>query len=197
MTSDSITWLITSTTYGTWLPGDARGFVGRVWESRPSDPTKDALCTEHDAIDTPYDRAIPGLEVASRDRMKGDAVLLTAAQAEVVVAQFQQTAEFRSWQLHAAAVMANHFHLIVTAPAEVLSDNLLRDFKSYASRALNQKWAKPKSGTWWTASGSRRRLPDSDAVQCAIRYVLNQFRLLARWLHRSYGTIEQFLSGGR
>jgi REP element-mobilizing transposase RayT len=197
MTSQSITWLITSATYGTWLPGDSRGFVGRVWENRSSDPTTDALRTEHDTIDTPYDRAMPGLETASRNQMKGDAVLLTVEQAEVVVEQFRQTADFREWQLHTAAVMANHFHLVATSPAEVLSDNLLRDFKSYASRALNQKWGKPRSGTWWTASGSRRRLPDDHALQCAIRYVLNQHRVLCRWLNPVYGTIEQFLSGGR
>jgi hypothetical protein len=139
MTSDPITWLITSTTYGTWLPGDARGFVGRVWETRPGDPSTEALRAEHDHVDTPYDRAIPGLEAASRAQMKGDAVLLTGAHAEVVVEQFRQTAGFRRWHLHAVAVMANHFHLVVTAPADILSDNLLRDFKSYASRALNQQ----------------------------------------------------------
>src|SRR5947209_816005 len=26
-------WFLTWTTYGTWLPGDARGFVGRVWSA--------------------------------------------------------------------------------------------------------------------------------------------------------------------
>ena len=31
-------WLLTSTTYGTWLPGDERGFVGRVWDTRPVQP---------------------------------------------------------------------------------------------------------------------------------------------------------------
>jgi hypothetical protein len=31
-------WLLTNTSYGNWLPGDRRGFVGRVWEHRPSEP---------------------------------------------------------------------------------------------------------------------------------------------------------------
>jgi hypothetical protein len=51
---------------------------------------------------------------------------------------------------------------------------LIRDFKSYSSRVLNQKYGKPESGTWWTESGSRRKLPDENAVQRAVQYVLNQ-----------------------
>jgi len=198
MTPDTFTWLITSTTYGTWLPGDARGFVGRVWDARADDPATESMRVTHDIVNTPYDCDIPGLRAASRELMKGDPVLLRAEQAEVVLAQFQETATFRQWRLHAASVMANHFHLVVTAPADVLTDNILRDFKSYASRVLNKKWGKPRSETWWTASGSRRRLPDDRAVLCAIRYVLDQHRTLGRWLNSDYGTIETFtLSGGR
>jgi REP element-mobilizing transposase RayT len=198
MTNETISWLITSTTYGTWLPGDARGFVGRVWETRPNDSPTDALRSTHDDFDTPYDRDIPGLQAASQSLMKGEPVWLNAEQADVVLNQFQETAGYRLWHLHAGSVMANHFHLVVTASADVLTDNILRDFKSYASRALNRKWGKPQSGTWWTASGSRRRLPNDDAVQRAIRYVLEQHRWLARWLNPVHGTIDQFLlSGGR
>lgn len=198
MTTDTLTWLITSTTYGTWLPGDARGFVGRVWDARPDDPDTDALRVTHDIVGTAYDRDIPGLHAASRALMKGEAILLDANQAQVVLDQFQQTASFRRWQLHAGSVMANHFHLVVTAPADVRTDDILRDFKSYASRVLNTRWTKPRSGTWWTASGSRRRLPNEYAVECAIRYVLNQHRVLARWLNPVHGAIESYLpSGGR
>lgn len=194
---DTLTWLITSTTYGTWLPGDARGFVGRVWDARPDDPATESLRVKHNVIDTPYDRDIPGLHEKSRALMKGNPVFLSVEQADVVLTQFQETAAHRGWKLHAGSAMANHFHLVVTAPAEVLTDEILRDFKSYASRALNKRCSKPSSGTWWTASGSRRRLPDSHAVVAAIRYVLEQYRPLARWLNPEHGAIEAFLSGGR
>lgn len=195
MTTDSVTWLITSTTYGTWLPGDARGFVGRVWEKRNDDPATDSRRVEHDESATPFDRDIPGLRAASKALMKGKPVLLNAEQAQAALTQFQETASFRGWNLLAAAVMANHFHLVVTAPATLLTENLLRDFKSYASRVLNQHWSKPTSGTWWTASGSRRRLPNDHAIEAAIRYVWNQDRVLARWIASAY---EQSLpSGGR
>lgn len=111
--------------------------------------------------------------------MKGPPVWLNLDQSEVVMDQFRETEQYRGWEILAAAVMANHFHLVVGAPETVASDTLLRDFKSYASRALNKRWPRPDSGTWWTESGSRRRLPDERAVENAVRYVLNQERPLA------------------
>lgn len=60
--------------------------------------------------------------------------------------------------------------------------NLLRDFKAYASRDLNQRFGRPRSGTWWTASGSRRPLRNEPSLQNAIRYVLQkQTNPLALW----------------
>ncbi len=48
-------WLLTSTFYGTWLPGDRRGFVGRVRDARPDDlPTLVRL--EHDLRARPTTR---------------------------------------------------------------------------------------------------------------------------------------------
>jgi hypothetical protein len=61
---DSLTWLLTSTTYGTWLPGDERGFVGRVRDVRVGDEISDARI-EHDRVGTQYDAAIPKLREAS------------------------------------------------------------------------------------------------------------------------------------
>jgi REP element-mobilizing transposase RayT len=101
---------------------------------------------------------MPGLHRFAQEKLKCPPILLTSEQANVVLAQFQETARYRHWVLHAAAVMSNHFHLVVSAPEEVPSTNLLRDFKSYAARALNRQWPKPASGTWWTESGSRRPL---------------------------------------
>lgn len=182
----SRTWLLTSTTYGTWLPGDQRGFVGRVRDLRPDDEAVSGR-VEHDHPGTEYDAGIPNLREASIALMKGEPVWLNPDQAVVVRDQFIETASHRGWELHAASVMSNHFHLVVTAKTEILTDAMLRDFKAYASRALNRRWSKPTSGTWWTASGSRRRLPDERAIEAAIQYVLNQHKPLA--IHP--------LSGGR
>jgi REP element-mobilizing transposase RayT len=173
-------WLITSTTYGTWLPGDRRGFVGTVRDRRPGDPDIPGRI-RHNTSHTEYDRNVPGLRTSAERLMKCGPVLLTADQAGVVLEQFRSTAEYRGWELRAVAVMANHFHVVVTAPEDVPSVNLLRDFKSYAARALNRQWPTPASGTWWTESGSRRPLPDERAVEDAVAYVGAQHARLAMW----------------
>ena len=181
------TWLLTSTTYGTWLPGDSRGFVGRVNDTRQEDDaTKPRL--EHDQPGSEYDRGLEGLRRKSQELMKGQPVLLNKEQAVVVRDQFLETARFRHWDIGAIAVMANHFHLIVTASESTLTDTLLRDLKSYASRALNLKWSKPLSGRWWTTSASRRRLPDEVAIDNAIQYVMAQQQPLALFPEPERGT---------
>src|SRR5947209_1222844 len=83
-------WLLTNTCYGTWLPGDARGFVGHVWEHRPGEPEKDRRI-EHVGPGTPYDEPMPGLEGAARARLSGSPIHLTVEHAEVLLAQFQET----------------------------------------------------------------------------------------------------------
>ena len=185
-------WLVTSTTYASWLPGDARGFVGHVRETRPDDPPAAGRRRFHNKPQTRYDSHMPGLEAASAQLAKGPVVLFDASQALAVLEQFQETSNYRGWYLHAASVMANHVHLVVTAPTDVDREDLLRDFKSYASRRLNRQWGKPSGGTWWTVSGSCRPLRGGN-LQRPIRYVLRQSNFLCRYLHPDYGPIECWL----
>jgi hypothetical protein len=133
-------WLLTSTTYGTWLPGDERGFVSTVIDGP-------GARVRHNVPETPVDKDIAGLRQSARELLKCPPILLSREQAVVVLDQFRETAAFRSWLFLAGVVMANHFHLVVASDEEVHSTILLRDFKSYASRALNRKWPKPASGT--------------------------------------------------
>jgi REP element-mobilizing transposase RayT len=117
---------------------------------------------------------MPDLKEAARQSLKGSPIYLTREQAEVIAEQFRETAAYRGWQIHALAVMANHFHVVIVAPDDVHSTAILRDLKSYAARALNQRWGKPVSATWWTESGSRRALADEQAVEYASNYVLHR-----------------------
>lgn len=174
-------WLLTSTFYGTWLPGDQRGFVGRVWDVRPDDPA-DANRVVHDVPGTPYDEDIPGLQRASAELMKGPPIYVEAEHAEILIRQFRETAAYRKWKILAVAVMANHIHLVVETPDDVDPTKVLGDFKAYGSRALTARFGKPKSGTWWTYNGSKRLLPDNQAVLDATSYVLyKQYKPLLTW----------------
>jgi REP element-mobilizing transposase RayT len=167
-------WLLTWTTYGTWLPGDERGFVSSVSEGKG--PRK-----RHNQPLTPYDREMPGLERSAADSVKGQPVYLTQEHAVAVLVQLIETADFRAWQLLAAAVMRNHVHLVVGVPGDPDPASLLRDFKSYSSRRLNKIFGEPNAPRWWTESGSRRILKGDEAVQAAVFYVLNQEHPLFVW----------------
>jgi REP element-mobilizing transposase RayT len=164
-------WFLTNTCYGNWLPGDERGFVGRVWEHRADDPM-DKLRVEHDLPGEAYDEDIPGLEKAAREIMSGPPIVLTTAHAEVLLAQLQETARFRKWELRAVAIMFNHFHIVVGVAGDPKPAKILGDFKSWATRRLSERFGKPASETWWTERGSKRRLPDDRALASAIHYVL-------------------------
>ncbi len=168
-------WLLTWTTYGSWLPGDRRGFVGRVRQ-------EDGSRVVHNVLGTPIDRDVPTLQRAMRRSMKGTPIRLIQAQATVVLTQFQETAVYRGWRLLAAAVMANHLHLATGVVGDPEPDRILHSFKAYASRALNKQWRRPVNGTWWTAPGSKRTLPDERAVDRAVRYVRNQEYSLVVWV---------------
>ena len=168
-------WLLTWTTYATWLPGDDRGFVSNVRDGEGPEVRHNTLGTEPDAKQR-------GLQLSAMSTMKGPVVYLSAQHATAVLEQFQETARYRGWELVAVAIMANHVHLVVGVLGDPEPELLLRDFKSYASRRLNQRFERPASGTWWTESGSRRKLPDEGAVIAAVGYLRNQEYPLMVWI---------------
>ncbi|HEV8068587.1 MAG TPA: transposase [Planctomycetaceae bacterium] len=165
-------WLLTWTTYGTWLPGDERGLVSGV---RKGDGDR----AIHNQPGTEYDRKLRGLTHFAERTQTAASVRLTREQAEAVCHQIQATAAFRQWKVGAVAVMANHVHVVVGVAGDPEPDTLLRDFKSFASRELNRLMTGQQR--WWTQSGSARKLPDENAVVAAIRYVENQEHALATW----------------
>ncbi len=168
-------WLLTWTCYGTWLPGDARGFVGNVRDA-------DGTHATHNVPGTPYVADVPRLEAWVRQRMTGEPVSLDRADAEAMIAQFQETARVRRWKLEAASVMFNHVHLVVGVGGDPDPDRVLELFKSWATRAVKKLRPLPPNGTFWTANGSKRKLADDAAVRAAVVYVARkQPQPLATW----------------
>ena len=131
---------------------------------------------------TPYDSKLRGLARAARDQMPGLPIWLNREHADVLIEQFRETARFRGWTILALAILANHIHIVLGVTGDPEPDALLRDFKSYGSRGLNRRFAKPVSGTWWTAGGSRRKLHDDEAVRSVVKYVQNQHQPLLIWI---------------
>ena len=167
-------WLLTWTMYGTWLPGDRRGFVGRtrvtsgrqIWQNVPGTPAR---------------AANQNLERAARERMVGSPIWFDRGHAEVALSDFQRTADVRGWALLAAAIMRNHVHLVVGVRYDPDPSTLLHAFKGHSSQVLSAASHRPPGGRWWTQSGSRRVLRDEPAVVAAIRYVLGQYAPLVTW----------------
>lgn len=172
-------WLLTSTTYGSWMPGDPRGFVG---EQRDSNWAKFL----QNAPGTPLDADEPLLFAYSELRLKGPPIALTLQQAQALLEQFQETAAYRRWLLLAVAIMANHFHMVVGVDGDPDPGRVLGDFKSYGSRKLSRGWGRPQSDTWWTEAGSKRKLKTEANVLAAVRYVEEQEFPLVIWLNEDY-----------
>ncbi len=159
------TWLLTWTTYGSWLPGDARGSKLRVPDG--SGRRVPAFLSG----DAP---AAAWLRITASGLLKRDPIRLTALQAEVAADAIDAQARYRGWTCFATAVMSNHVHVVIGVPADPPASTLLKTLKAYASRALNERWRRPESGTWWTQSGSTRLLRSEPAVIAAVRYVRDQ-----------------------
>jgi REP element-mobilizing transposase RayT len=171
--------LLSSTTYGTWLPGSPRGSVTSVRNYRPTDlPT--TVRIEHDRPGEPWEGPIPGLYASAQALLKQPPVYFTTAQARVVIDKFAETSRFRGRRFLAMSVMRNHLHAVVGFEEYIDFDRLLNDYKSYASRGLNALAGARQ--LWWTRDGSHRLLPDDRAYANAVHYVLfKQHKPLARW----------------
>ena len=168
-------WFLTWTTYGTWLPGDDRGFVSNVADGNGPGKRRNIPGTEPA-------KKMRGLELMARDKMSSDAVYLTHEHARELLDQFHETAGYRRWDLAAVSIMRNHVHLVVGVSGDPEPETILGSFKSYGSRRLNRKFGRPASGTWWTAGGSRRPLRTESSVLAAIAYVRDQEYPLLVWV---------------
>jgi len=176
-------WLLTSTFYGNWLPGDERGFVSRVRDVRLEDDVRAGKSRHrHNIPGTPYDEDFRGLHRHAQQELRGDPVRIDHEQAQVLLKQFQETACYRGWVLLAVAIMSNHIHIVVGADGDPDPTRMLGDFKAYGSRALSACGDKPASKTWWTYGGSKRKLPDEAAVLAAVEYVHSQPSALVIWI---------------
>ncbi|MBN2560805.1 MAG: transposase, partial [Phycisphaerae bacterium] len=164
-------YLLTWTTYGTWLPGDERGFVGRV----PDDKGGHVI---HNLPGEPYDADEPSLRVDAKRKLKGPVVRLIGEHARVCIKAFHEVCERYDLTIYAGAIMANHVHLVVSS-AESEGPRLLNLFKGVSSRRLGQVFGRQPSGSWWTTGGSRRLLPNERALDKAVDYVRNQEHMLA------------------
>jgi len=147
-TSEPIGYFITWTTYGTWLPGDERGWHrwGRGGVQAPNKLFAEMAASE----------------------MKADAFTLSRDEREVVEKTISRHCDIRSWTLLAVNARSNHVHVVVTAPG-YHPKTIRNQFKAWCTRHL-----KPRHGgreRFWTEGGSCRWINRKDDLESAIVYV--------------------------
>lgn len=140
---------ITWTTYGTWLPGDARGWRAKKTGNQPPNPE---------------------LEAAAREKMKFDRVVLSPQDRATVELACQEHCDHRNWQLHAVNARTNHVHVVVTSnvKAQTIRDQL----KANCTARLRQQSIPLICDRTWTKGGDCEVLFDDQSLQNAVEYVL-------------------------
>lgn len=160
---------LTWTTYGTWLPGDERGYVSHTLES-----TGDWLPREN-IPGTPYAKAHERTHRLAQTAQKGETVWLTSELARVAAEALIAAASERGWKIARGSIMAGHLHLVVSdCPND--GPAVRRILKGNSQVALSRHNGKPQR--WWTAGGSDRYKNDDQAIANAIEYVRNQEKIL-------------------
>jgi hypothetical protein len=91
---DPLAFFITWSTYGTWLPGDDRGWIEyrRGWQL--PDPAR---------------------ELEAQAAMTEDACILDREQRQLVEDTIADDCEKRGWQLHSVNCRSNHLYVVVSA----------------------------------------------------------------------------------
>lgn len=165
-------WFLTWTTYGSWLPGDARGFVG-------SQLGDDNVLIEHNQFGTPLALPNAALHYVMGRQTKESTVVLDFNQATSLLEQFLETTSHRRWLLIALGIMRTHIHAVVGVPGDPDPEKVLGDLKAYGSRCLKANGA--VRDNWWTRSGSKRKLSDEAAVNNVVHYICGQANPLLIW----------------
>lgn len=145
---DPINYFITWTTYGTWLPGDARGWRKLRQGNQIPQPLLEAWC---------------------RQQMKGEVVLLNAAQRARVEKVCREHAEHRGWVLHAVSARSNHVHLLVAADGK--AQKVRDQFKANATRVLREAPDPIKNEKVWTRGGDCEIVDGDDDLEQVVLYI--------------------------
>ena len=151
--ASALGYLLTWTTYGTWLPGDRRGWVDRHR-------------THGGVVEPP---AAP-LRVSAHQALAEPPFLMGTQMRRLVEQAIRTICDQRDVHVWALDVRSNHVHAVVIAPAFGPADlvGLMKTYATYALRGVARR------KHYWTRYGSTRYLNTQASLEGAIRYVLNQ-----------------------
>ncbi|NOX55538.1 MAG: hypothetical protein GXP27_14095 [Planctomycetes bacterium] len=147
---EPIAFFITWSTYGTWLPGDSRGW--RKWRAGDQPPQ-------------------PRLEAWCRRRMRGNPVVLSPCHRAVVEQACRDHAAVRRWLIHAINVRTNHVHVVITATN--MRPQMVRDqLKANATRKLREADSRFANKRVWARGGDCQIVDTEDELEQVVLYIL-------------------------
>ena len=152
---DRPVYFLTWTTYGTWLPGDARGWIDR----------REAGC----GMD--IREPAPALEDWTRGQMTNAPARLSVKERAIASRAVEQVCQHRDWELIALNCRSNHVHALVRADG-TRPEAVMNQFKAYATRALRRAGLTRRKV--WTRGGSTRYINTQASLDTAVQYVTFQ-----------------------
>ena len=146
----------TWTTYGTWLPGDERGWFQSAGGYQAPDLMRN-------------------LEAAFR--MTDDAITLDVEQRQLVEKTIADHCAIRNWELHAVNCRSNHVHAVVAAPDRAI-EIPREQCKSWCTRKLKvrEQLCDPQRvvrKNWWSERGWDEYIDTERSLAEVIAYVVD------------------------
>jgi REP element-mobilizing transposase RayT len=138
-------YMITWTTYGTWLQGDGRGYVknGQTYDGNKA------------------------LMQRNKQLQSQDMVKLSRNQQQVVRKAINEEAELQDQCIYALSVQSNHVHIVAEYTRQPIS-KIVAYYKKSARLALK---AAGHNGKLWTKGYDKRFCFDKAALEQRIKYV--------------------------
>ena len=149
-----LAYFITWTAYGSWLPGEDKGW-----------------CKRGSRVIEPPDAQ---LRKAARQAMTDAPIIFTQAQRTLIESVIVKHCQIRNWTLHACNVRTNHIHLVVSAAMD--GKEVRAQLKAWCSRRLSEQAGLARNradgqSRWFSERGDIEWIDKEEHLEAAIRYV--------------------------
>ena len=145
--SKIVGYMLTWTTYGSWLPGDERGYV------------------EDGKILSGNEKVLR----RNRERQKSPNVKLNSKEKQIVKKTILSEAERTGQYIEALVVYSNHVHILARPHKESLEEMVSR-YKSITTKVL---WENGRTGRIWTKGYDKRFCFTEGDIKKRTRYIKN------------------------
>jgi len=157
MTRRTIGYHIVKTTYGSWLPGDARGHWSTAWDDRIGYVEPHAL-HEGDAV----------RERIAQSRMTKPRVILTDKTIRIVADTLAACEADSPWSIAAASIEPTHMHILMThSPLDL--DRTVKWLTQNTTKAVHEQT--DHQGPIWTKGSWREFIFDVSHWRRVIEYI--------------------------